>query len=128
MNNPKAKERCPKILIAEDDNINQRLIFYHLKDITENMLFASNGREAVNFYAENPDICVVLMDLRMPVMDGVEATSKIHEINPDAKIIALSAYAEEENDFDPKKTGFIGYLTKPIRKELLIETITKFLV
>lgn len=128
MSSPEAKERSHKILIADDESINQRLMFYHLKTITEDLLFANDGSEAVKMYAENPDVSVVLMDLRMPMMNGIEATSKILEIDSNAKIIALSAFAEEENDFDSKKAGFSGYLTKPIRKDLLIETVTRFLV
>ncbi len=127
MNIPEVNKNCPTILIVDDDDINQRLIFYHLKGITDKMLFAANGREAITIYEENPDVCLILMDLVMPIMNGVEASNKIREMNPDAKIIALSAFKEEENAYGTEDTGFTGYLTKPIKKDILIETVRKYL-
>ena len=128
MNIPESNtNNSPTILIVDDDDINQRLIFYHLRGITDKMLFAANGREAINVYSENPDVCLILMDLVMPIMNGVEASNKIHEINPNVKIIALSAFREEENEYGSGETKFTGYLTKPVRKEVLIETVKKYL-
>lgn len=127
MNIPEVKKKCPAILVVDDDNINQRLIYYHLSEISDKILFAGNGREALNVYSENPDVCVILMDLVMPIMNGVEASAKIREMNPEAVIIALSAFREEENEYGSNEIGFSGYLTKPIKKEVLIETVLKYI-
>lgn len=127
MNNPSARIRPGKIIIAEDDSVNQRLLYYHLKDKSDHLLFASDGLEAIRLFEENRDVCLILMDLRMPGMNGVEATKKIHEMDAQVKIIALSAFAEEENNFDIKKAGFVDYLSKPVRKEILLETVEKYL-
>lgn len=127
MENPEAGVRQIKIIIAEDDSINQRLLYYHLREITENLLFADNGLEAVDLFEKNSDVSLILMDLRMPGMNGVEATRKILEKDAHARVIALSAFTEEENDFDSEKLGFIGYLTKPVSKDLLIGTVKKYL-
>lgn len=127
MNDDKTQIKEGKIIVAEDDSINQRLIYYHLREISNNLLFAKDGFEAIRLFEENRDVCLVLMDLRMPGLNGLEATKKILEIDPTAKVFALSAFAEEENGFEFKELGFTGYLTKPIKKDVLIETVTKYL-
>lgn len=127
MNIPEKNKKSPIILVVDDDDINQRLIFYHLRGITDKMLFAANGREAIAVYEENPDVCLILMDLVMPIMNGVEASNKIREMNPEVKIIALSAFKEEENAYGTEDIGFTSYLTKPIKKDVLIEEVQKFL-
>ena len=128
MNNPEARKYCPKILIAEDDIVNQRLFFYFLKEVSENLLFAADGKEAVKMYAENPDVCIILMDLQMPIMNGFEAAARIHEINPDVKVIALSAYARDESKWETTSNEFAEYISKPIRKDILHETILKYII
>ncbi len=127
MNNDKTQIKEGKIIVAEDDSINQRLIYYHLREISDNLLFARDGLEAIRLFEENRDVCLLLMDLRMPGLNGVEATKRILEIDPTAKVLALSAFAEEENGFKFKELGFIGYLTKPIKKDVLIESVKKYL-
>jgi len=128
MSYPESKNRQGKILIAEDDNINQQLMAFHLKQWRNNLVFANNGKEALQIFREfDNQISLVLMDLRMPLMDGVEATQKILEINPGAKVIALSAFAQEENRSKTGNVGFVEYLTKPIRKEDLVNIIDKYL-
>lgn len=127
MENPKDGSKHIKIIIAEDDAINQRLMFYHLKEITENLLFAGNGFEAIDLFEKNSDVSLILMDLRMPGMNGVEATKKILDIDANARIIALSAFSEEESGFDVRKSGFLGYLTKPVSKDKLLEAVKKYI-
>lgn len=128
MNHPKANSLPQKILIADDDSINHRLMSYHLKDWQKNLVFANNGLEALEVFREyNQTIGVVFMDVRMPQMDGIEATQKILEINPEAKVVALSAFAQEENNFKVNNVGFIDYMTKPLQKNKLIEIVEKFL-
>ncbi len=125
--NPGTNENIKTILIVDDDSINQRLLFFHLKELTNNILFARDGKEAVQQYQSNPDISLVLMDMRMPVMNGLEASIKIHEMDSQANIIALSAYTEDETDFGSNRAIFSGYLTKPIDKDVLIKTVSNYL-
>ncbi|MFV0266752.1 MAG: response regulator [Draconibacterium sp.] len=66
-----------RILVAEDDKINQRLFFYLLKDVADELIFADDGAEAIKRYTEDGNFGLVLMDIKMPVMDGYEATRKI---------------------------------------------------
>lgn len=126
MTRPESSTLPLRILIAEDDSINQRLMSFHLKAWQNNLLFANDGVEALELFKEN-NIGLVLMDVRMPRMGGVEATREILELDPEAKVIALSAFAQEENNFDPSSVGFVDYMTKPIRKDELIAIVKKYL-
>lgn len=83
---------------------------------------AGNGREAVEKYAElRPD--VVLMDLRMPVMDGVEATREIRKINPDARIIALTSYDGDQDIYKAIEAGVRGYILKEMVHTKVLDAI-----
>ncbi len=116
-----------KILIAEDDNIS----FKYLKRILDNeditLYNVTNGLEAVNFCKKNFNIDLILMDLKMPIMNGLEATKIIKEFNPNIKIIAQTAYAFSTDMKDAKNAGCDEYLTKPIDKNTLLNCINKFL-
>ncbi|WP_167604984.1 response regulator [Maribellus sediminis] len=127
MNHPESKNGYGKILIAEDDMINQRLLSYQLKDLRDELIFANNGHEALHLYRENTNVRLILMDIQMPVMNGADATRKILEINPGAKVIGLSAYPKDENQFNLKEVNFVDYVTKPINKTELVRVIIKHL-
>ncbi len=126
MNYPNT-DTARKVLIADDDRVNQQLISFQLAGLQYNLLFASDGQEALELFAENRDVELVLMDVKMPGMNGLEATRKILELEPMAKIIALSAFTREENDFDTAEIGFIDYVSKPIRKEELLKVVAQYL-
>jgi len=83
---------------------------------------AGNGAEALQIVAEfRPE--VVLMDLRMPVMDGVTATQKIHQDFPDIKVIVLTTFDDDENVFEGLRAGAVGYLLKDVSSAKLFEAI-----
>lgn len=85
---------------------------------------ASNGREAVELCREHrPD--VVLMDLLMPEMDGIEATAAIKKIHPDAKVIVLSSFHEDSHVLRAIKAGVLSYLLKDVAAEELVAAIRK---
>lgn len=111
------------ILVAEDDNINFMLFkkIIQLKNYT--IIRAFDGQEAVDICANNPTIDLVLMDIKMPIMDGFEALEKIKEIRPELIVIAQTAYSSNEDEEKIYKAGFYGYLTKPINREKLFEMI-----
>ena len=116
-----------KILIAEDDFSNYRVLQELLKDTNAEMIYAENGAEAVECCKSN-EIGLVLMDIKMPVMDGMEALSKIREMHPGIPAIALTAYAYENDKKRLLDKGFDAYLSKPIDKNDLIEVIRKLMV
>lgn len=117
-----------KILIAEDDMANS----YYLnalvtRETGAKVLRASNGREAIEIFKANQDINLILMDIKMPVIDGFEATRQIKLINPDVHIIAITAYAMSGDEDRIIASGCDGYLSKPISKKSLLEKIGEFI-
>ncbi len=115
-----------KILVAEDDQINRKLFSYILKDISSELLMAADGMEAIEIFKNNADIDLILMDLKMPGMDGYEATAQIRQINTDVKIIALSAFSIDTEQRKAKENGFNDYVSKPVSKVLLMEKISNY--
>ncbi len=122
-----AHEDSITILIAEDDNINFLLFQKIIQSKNYTIIRAENGLEAVEISINNPDIDLVLMDIKMPVMNGFEALEKIKMIRPELIIIAQTAYASNEDEARIYKAGFYGYLTKPINREKLFEAIDNVL-
>lgn len=114
-----------KILVAEDDDTSYAFLEVVLSEITEDIIRAENGEEAVELCRNNPELNIILMDIKMPVMNGLDATLKIREFNPNIMIIAQTAYAMKE---DVKKTFEVGcndYISKPIDRNLLIKKILR---
>jgi hypothetical protein len=115
------------ILVAEDDETN----FYFLNalltmETNAKILHAANGREAIELFKANPGIKLILMDMKMPEMDGFEATRQIKLINTDVYIIAITAYAMSGDEERIMAAGCDGYLSKPINKKSLLEKISEF--
>ena len=113
------------VLVAEDEESNYELVRIVLQK-RYNLLHARNGIEAVTMNEEDhPDL--ILMDIRMPEMNGLDATRIIKEVNHETPVIALSAYAFEENIREAKAAGCDDFLAKPFRVEDLIETIVHYI-
>ncbi len=102
------------ILIAEDDPINLILYQEALKETPATLLIANNGEEAVEIVANNPNIDIILMDIRMPLIDGIEAAQIILKASPKMKIIAQTAYAMANDKSKYLNLGFVDYFPKPI--------------
>ena len=100
----------------------------HLKRKTHllSQIKAVNGKEAVEICKTNPDISIVLMDIKMPVMDGLEATALIKLFRKDLPIIAVTAYAMAEDEKIALDAGFDDYLPKPFTYSRLIEKVQKY--
>jgi CheY-like chemotaxis protein/two-component sensor histidine kinase len=113
------------VLIAEDDNINFLLLEKAMRSKRYIVLRAKNGQEAVAICIKNRDIDVILMDIKMPVMDGFEAFEKIKAFRPELPIIAQTAFASIDDKERIEEMGFFGYITKPINKEKIFDTIEK---
>jgi signal transduction histidine kinase/CheY-like chemotaxis protein len=120
-------EEIGTILIAEDDNINFLLFQKIMKNENYKIIRAENGQEAVNICLNNPDIDLVLMDIKMPIMDGFEALEKIQPIRPSLPIIAQTAFSSSEDRDRIFRAGFSDYITKPINREKLFELIDSVL-
>jgi signal transduction histidine kinase/CheY-like chemotaxis protein len=114
-----------KILIAEDDEVSQRLIEKGVNVFSREILKAWNGAEAVEICRNNPDIDLIMMDIQMPVMDGLEATKLIREFNEKVIIIAQTAYALSGDREIAMEVGSNDYISKPIMKIRLHELIRK---
>ncbi len=115
------------MLVAEDDDTNFLYISTLLAKSKNQVIRACNGQEAIELVSKYKNINLVLMDIKMPVMDGFEALKRIRTISPQLPVIAQTAYALPEDERKICKAGFDGYITKPIIKEKLIETINKIL-
>ena len=113
-----------KILIAEDNDSNFILMTYILKKYYQ-FERAKNGQEAVQM-AEKNTYDIVLMDIKMPIMDGLEATKAIKEKFPDLPIVALTANAFDSDRQLALEAGCNDFLSKPVSSELCLQTIKKF--
>lgn len=114
------------LLIAEDEEDNYRYLERVLKNTKAKLFWAANGSEVIELFKKiNPDL--ILMDIKMPIKDGVEATKEIRQENKMVPIIALSAYAFNHEIEEITKEGFNGYLVKPTSPAKLLSSISEFL-
>jgi len=123
----KAEPKKLKILIAEDDEISKELITANLEQLKEEIIDVTTGLDAVEAVRNNPDIDLVLMDIKMPGIDGYEATKLIREFNTDVIIIAETAFALAGDREKALESGCNDYIAKPIYKNQLKEMIMKYL-
>jgi CheY-like chemotaxis protein len=119
-----------RILLAEDNPINQEVTVEMLESQGHSVDVAENGREALRIWREQrPDLDLILMDLRMPDINGLEATTQIRgEEREDEhiSIIALTAHAIEGAREEAFDAGMDGYLAKPLRQEQLYEALEEY--
>jgi PAS domain S-box-containing protein len=114
------------ILVAEDETNNFLLIREFLSDPGMNIIHAENGLDAVNISKNRSDIDFILMDIKMPVMDGIEAARQIKIMKPGLPIIAITAYAYDTDKKRLLDSGFDDYLPKPLKREALVKLVRKF--
>ena len=114
-----------KILIAEDNDSNFVLMSYILKKYYQ-FERAKNGQEAVEMVDKN-QYDIVLMDIKMPVMNGLEATKAIKEKHPDLPILALTANAFDSDRQLAMDAGCNDFLSKPVSSEECLETIKRYI-
>jgi signal transduction histidine kinase len=113
------------VLVVEDDASNRRYISEIFRGTGINVIMVTNGKEAVHACLGNSIIDVILMDLKMPVMDGYEATMEIRQIRPGIPIIAQSAFALNTEKEKAMQSGCTDYLAKPYKRDQLLEMISK---
>jgi len=108
-----------KILIAEDDEISEKLISINVKDFSKEMLKAKTGIETVAICRSRPDIDLILMDIQMPDFNGYEASRQIRQFNKDVVIIAQTAFGLTCDREKAIEAGCNDYIAKPIGKKEL---------
>jgi PAS domain S-box-containing protein len=113
------------VLVAEDDDINYYYLSRVLKTHNFRVLRALNGQEAIDLVSSKPEIDLILMDIKMPVMNGLQATKIIREQHPNLPIIAQTAYAFDNEKANAMEAGCTEYLTKPINSSELFSCIEK---
>ena len=113
-----------KVMYVEDDSCIREAVLDYLSGYFKNIIVAKDGSEGIQFYRdEKPDI--VLTDIRMPVMDGMELSRQIKEINPDVKIIITSSYTDTNFLIEAIDIGINEYVLKPVNNEKLLQALTK---
>ncbi len=125
--NNQTDQEPAKILIAEDEEINfvyiDLLIKNEFKNI--NIIHAKNGKEAIDIFKTEKNIKLIFMDIKMPLVNGFEATSEIKKINKNIPVIALTAYTTEEDKQEAEKVGVDEFLSKPAEKSTIFSLIRK---
>lgn len=128
---PSTRASQNTILIAEDEEIN----FLYLEALLDKLegydfsiIHAKNGDEALNLCQNNPNINMVLMDIKMPGLNGNEVTKIIKNHRADLPIIAQSAYSTASDIKEAKSLGYDDYLVKPIDEKIFLDTVIKYLV
>lgn len=121
----KTESSLPKILIAEDDETSSRLLTEVLKSESREILVVRTGLQAVAACRNNPDTDIVLMDIRMPEMDGYEAIRRIRSFNSEVFIVAQTAHGLTGDREKALEAGADDYISKPIPKGDLIKMLKK---
>ena len=116
-----------KILIAEDERTNYLFLEALLKRTNVELIWAETGKAAVEAVKKDNGIDLVLMDIKMPEMNGYEATHEIKKINPNIPIIAQTAYALAGEKEKILSAGCDDYLSKPIMGKVLLEKIENYI-
>jgi PAS domain S-box-containing protein len=115
------------ILIVEDEIINFSLINDFFLETRVNIEYAENGLKAIEWIKKTSEIDLILMDIKMPVLDGISALEEIKKINSNIPIVALTAYAFENDKKRLMDRGFDGYLSKPVDQHELMKLTKKIM-
>ena len=115
------------ILIAEDEIVNYMFLEVLFEETGAVLKHASDGGQAIEFVKTNPNINVVLMDIKMPNINGLEATKQIKAMRPQLPIIAQTAYAMQDDEYKALQAGCNDYISKPIDATKLISLMKKYL-
>lgn len=115
------------ILLAEDDETSALLAEKMLSKTNSEIIKASNGEECLKIFNDNPNIDLILMDIKMPIMDGLRATIEIRKANNAIPIIALTAHSLVKDQEKALNAGCTDVITKPINKSILIKKLSTYL-
>jgi CheY-like chemotaxis protein len=115
------------VLIVEDDINNHSYMEEFLSILSVNIVHAWNGKEAIEQVKKHPEISMVLMDIKMPQMNGYEATRQIKHIRPHLPVIALTAYAMNQDRKLALDSGFDNHISKPFSSDTLVDMLAQYL-
>jgi CheY-like chemotaxis protein len=118
--------RKTKVLIAEDDDVSFDYLEILLSARGYEVLRSTNGEDAVELCKNTPDISIILMDIKMPIMNGIEAGKKIREFNKEVFIIFQTAHVFPNEREEALQSGGNAYITKPINKKELLEILNEY--
>jgi len=114
------------VVIAEDEQINYLFLKAVLKPTKAKIIWTKTGRETIDV-CNSEKVDIVLMDIKMPDLNGLEATEEIKKNFPKLPIIAQTAYAMEEDEQASMESGCDDYISKPIRPDNLLTIMSKFI-
>lgn len=120
-------EKSYKILVVEDDETNYYLLFFFLSGSNIEIIHAPTGQEAISIFKESNDFDLVLMDLKLPDIDGFQVTREIKSINSITPVIAVTAYSGNNERQLAYQSGCNDIIIKPINKPVLIDKISKYI-
>ena len=115
------------ILVGEDELINFRLIEIMLSKTFVTLIHAKTGTETLKIFQNTQKVDLILLDIKMPEMDGIEVTKEIRNINLHVPIIIQTAFALEEERLKSMKAGCNAFLTKPIKQKELLQILESFI-
>jgi CheY-like chemotaxis protein len=115
--------KIKKVLIVDDDEYSLIYLQKILKNICKELILARNGLDAIGIFKDDPDIDLILMDIKMPILDGFEATRMIRDISKDVIIIAQTAFAQKEEEQKAIKSGCNAHIAKPFKDSELFKII-----
>ncbi|MFC1748069.1 ATP-binding protein [Pseudomonadota bacterium] len=124
---PESLALSGRVLLVEDNDDNQRLVSLHVKRVGVDVDVANNGHQAVMMCMSSVQYDLVLMDMQMPVMGGLEATSTLRNMGADVPIVMLTANATKQDMDAAREAGCNEFLTKPINWPLFYESLEKYL-
>ena len=117
------KANSLKVMVVEDDLVSGKLLRMMVSELADQVLVAADSHQAFELYDSNPDIDVILMDIRLPGLNGYEITKKIRERNDKVIIIAQTACTYPEDIAKAFAVGCDDYIAKPIRTKNLVDMI-----
>ena len=116
-----------KVLIVEDDFYVVKFLNMALKPLQLSLIHTVNGKDSVDRVKNDPEIALVLMDIKLPLMNGYVATKEIKKIRPELPVIAQTAFALAGDEEKAINAGCDEYITKPLNRKKLITLIQKYL-
>jgi CheY-like chemotaxis protein len=119
-------DELPVLLIVEDEYANRVYLDIILRKYASIIYQATNGAEAVDLCKAHPEISLVLMDIKMPVMNGIDATHEIKRFRPELPVIAVTAHGMSGDEAEIMNSGFDDYLPKPCNSEDLLKKLGTF--
>jgi CheY-like chemotaxis protein len=112
------------ILVAEDDPLVLNVVTGMLRYLGYSTMSASDGQEALQTFIDNVDtIGMVITDMAMPIMGGLELAEKILADRPETKVVVMTGYIQEELNLDPEEFGLVGWLEKPMTADRLRQVV-----